>query len=162
MHAFNPITVNASKACAKWVCAQKSELCASVPSEAGSRQVPWNLDVGRAELLTDKCGSRCLGCTNSVAHAEHLLSFYASGIWIPAREEVTHHAIGALGKAWMLLSNEIPPISNISYMPSQLILVGLSTSCVTLLAQCPGKAAPGCPWTLRVSLVLGFVSPHNY
>lgn len=61
MHAFNPITVNASKACAQWACAQKSELCASVPSEAGSRQVPWNLDVGRAELLTGKCGSRCLG-----------------------------------------------------------------------------------------------------
>lgn len=128
------------------------------PSETGSRQVPWNLDVERVKLLTDQCGSRCLGCTNSMAYAEHLLSFYASGIWIPAREEVTHHAIGVSGKAWVLISSEIPPISSISYMPLQLILVGLSTSCVTLLAQCPGKAAPGCPWTLLVSLALGFVS----
>lgn len=59
------------------------------PSEAGPWQVSRNLDVGRFALLTDKCGSWCLGCTDTVDNGKHLLSFWVPGIWVPAREEVT-------------------------------------------------------------------------
>lgn len=70
-----------------------------------------------------------------------------------------HHAhmIGALSKACALISNDWSaafPHVVLTY------LKGLRVSCVTLLTQWPWKAAPGCPWTLLMSLAFGWFCTH--
>ena len=73
---------------------QHSRPDTAMPKSPVCKVGPWlatgHLDIEKIPTLprTDESGSLCLNCTNNMVFAEHLLSFWESGILVCARQRV--------------------------------------------------------------------------
>lgn len=118
-----------------------TEGCTVWFSEAGLSKYP-ELGCGESHRELIKCGSWCLGCITM-----WLMLTTAFPVWWVPWVKLVHSSL--MSPEQQRFTHAVPTYSG-----------GLRASCVTLLAQCPWKVAPGCPWTLLMSLALGWFCTH--